>query len=158
MDPDRRTDQAQRDRLDIIHAEVLAERRRVTVLLSLIAALLFTLGGVSFYLRGQQSQLAHEAARQAQRASALASAVQQSRYENVFRGCLQDAERNVATIDKYDAALAKRLRTASPAERKRLGESRIFFVQLVDAFLPAQTAKQCADQARRTTRIPLPSG
>lgn len=160
MTADRRRveNEGDRSRIAEIQASVASLRRVTTWTVTFVLVVLFALGAVTFYLRGQQDALTHRAQEQAQRAAQLTAAVQQSRFENVLRGCLQDAQRNRATIDKYDAALTERLKTASPAERKRLGESRIFFVQLVDAFLPAQTAKQCTDIAHRTTRIPLSGG
>lgn len=161
MTPDRRADHAQRDRITILEERSNARDRRVTVLLSIVAALLFANGCVSFYLRGKQDELAHQASRQAKGAAAVAAAVQQSRFENVFRSCVQDSERNDATTARYDAELAQRIKQTPPASRAalraRLTESRVFFVQLVDAFLPKRSIRECQATARAQTRIPLPS-
>jgi hypothetical protein len=162
VNPDRRTDHANRDRITILEERSRARDRRVTVLLSIVAALLFANGCVSFYLRGQQDSLAHQAQKQAQRAATLATSIQQSRFENVFRGCVQDAARNQATIARYDAALAKRLADAPKADRSELRaravESRVFFVSLINAFLPRHSTSECRAIAHEQTHVPLPSG
>lgn len=146
--PERRLDSEARDRIDRMEQRL---QRRVTIIMAIQVAVLVALLAASFYFRGQQSD-------QTRRGERLALGIQQSRVENVLRSCLQDTARNKATIAQYDRALADRLRLASPAERQRLAESRAFFVQLVDAFLPKQSPGQCQRLAAEQTRIPLDGG
>lgn len=66
----------------------------------------------------------------------LFSKINDERERNVRANCEQINARHDATIRQLDALLAQRLRTASPADRERIEQSRASTVLLINALVP----------------------
>lgn len=70
--------------------------------------------------------------------------INEERSQNVLRNCLDVNTRHRSTVRQLDALLEARLRSASPAERKLLKQSRANTVVLIDALVPERDCRALA--------------
>lgn len=119
-------------------------RRTVTWLVSFVLLVLFALGGVTFYLRGQDQARATEAKR-------LAVAIQMSRIEIVRSSCEEGNKRHDATIKALDKRIREVSKTATPSQRARIQASRASTIALINALAPRF---DCAARVRAVTEVP----
>jgi hypothetical protein len=120
-------------------------RRIVLWCVSFVLVVLFALGGVTFYLRGQEQTRAAEAKR-------LAVSIQESRIEIIRSSCVEGNRRHDATIRTLEARIREVLKSATPAQRERILASRASTIALINALAPKQ---DCVALIRDVTRVPV---